>query len=451
MRFLRPGAGAPPWLEAVLASIERGLRQRWPLPFRLWQGETTALPAASEYGGGLAYDTLTARPVYSDGAAWLELQPYDATLAALAAYNSNGLLVQTAPDTFAGRTLIGPAAGFSISNGNGVAGNPTFALTNDLAALEALSGTNTLYYRSGTDAWSPVTIGGLLSFSGGTLNVGDPRLVAMAGLSPAADQLIYWTGPTTAAMTGLSGVARTLLAQSTQALMRSTGLGLGSAALKNTGTSGDAVPVLNGAATTWAAGATFGGTVVATGLRDSGTRAARFEGTGGGGYPTGATGKGVGAYISGGNALLEGYDITAAAYIALEFRASSHVFKVGGSAAGNIVLTIDASGNAVFSGGVFVSPSAGQGRAFGTAALGLNLTGGGSTYDVCAHAFNGTTAWGVRTGTANVDFLGNIDVNGEARCNTLRIDAAETVAAVVSDRWVAVNINGTVRKLLLAA
>lgn len=34
---------------------------------------------------------------------------------------------------------------------------------------------------------------------------------------------------------------------------------LGTAATKNTGTSGDAIPVLNGAATTWANGATFGG------------------------------------------------------------------------------------------------------------------------------------------------------------------------------------------------
>lgn len=42
-------------------------------------------------------------------------------------------------------------------------------------------------------------------------------------------------------------------------------LGLGSAALKNIGTSGDAVPLLNGAATTWAAGATFGGNLSVTG------------------------------------------------------------------------------------------------------------------------------------------------------------------------------------------
>ena len=40
-----------------------------------------------------------------------------------------------------------------------------------------------------------------------------------------------------------------------------TNLGLGTAAVKNTGVSGDAVPVLNGAATTWAAGMTLGGSL----------------------------------------------------------------------------------------------------------------------------------------------------------------------------------------------
>lgn len=42
-------------------------------------------------------------------------------------------------------------------------------LDGDLTALAETTGTNTLYYRSGPDTWSPVTIGANLSFSGGTL------------------------------------------------------------------------------------------------------------------------------------------------------------------------------------------------------------------------------------------------------------------------------------------
>jgi len=84
-------------------------------------------------------------------------QALDATLTSLAAFNTNGLLTQTAADTFVGRTLTGPAAGITVTNGNGVAGNPTLALANDLAAVEALA-TNGIAVRTATDTWTTRTI-----------------------------------------------------------------------------------------------------------------------------------------------------------------------------------------------------------------------------------------------------------------------------------------------------
>lgn len=55
-------------------------------------------------------------------------QPLDSTLTALAAYNTNGLLTQTSADTFTGRTLTGTANNISVTNGDGVSGNPTINL-----------------------------------------------------------------------------------------------------------------------------------------------------------------------------------------------------------------------------------------------------------------------------------------------------------------------------------
>lgn len=56
----------------------------------------------------------------------------DATLTALAGYNTNGLVTQTAPDTFTGRTITGTANEISVGDGDGVAGNPTLSLPNTI-------------------------------------------------------------------------------------------------------------------------------------------------------------------------------------------------------------------------------------------------------------------------------------------------------------------------------
>lgn len=84
-------------------------------------------------------------------------QPLDATLTALAALHGAGLVVETSQDVFTNRSLIAPAAGITITNADAIAGNPTFALANDLAGLEGLTGTG-FAVRTGDGTWTTDSI-----------------------------------------------------------------------------------------------------------------------------------------------------------------------------------------------------------------------------------------------------------------------------------------------------
>jgi hypothetical protein len=78
-------------------------------------------------------------------------------LAAVEGLASTGLAVRTATDTWAARTLTGPAAGVTVTNGDGIAGNPTIALANDLSAVEGLA-SNGIAVRTATDTWAVRTL-----------------------------------------------------------------------------------------------------------------------------------------------------------------------------------------------------------------------------------------------------------------------------------------------------
>lgn len=76
----------------------------------------------------LAFDEVNG-VLYNYDAGWQVLNGTVGTgLTALEAYNTNGILTQTAEDTFVGRSIGGTANEISVANADGVAGNPTISL-----------------------------------------------------------------------------------------------------------------------------------------------------------------------------------------------------------------------------------------------------------------------------------------------------------------------------------
>jgi len=56
------------------------------------------------------------------------VQPSSSTLDALSSFNTNGIMVQTDTSEFIGRTITGTASQVTVTNGDGVSGNPTISL-----------------------------------------------------------------------------------------------------------------------------------------------------------------------------------------------------------------------------------------------------------------------------------------------------------------------------------
>lgn len=87
-------------------------------------GDYSAAQVSNTPSGNLSSVTVQAALNELDS----EKQPVDATLTALAAFNSNGIIVQTAADTFVSRS-IASGTGITVSNGDGVSGNPSIAIS----------------------------------------------------------------------------------------------------------------------------------------------------------------------------------------------------------------------------------------------------------------------------------------------------------------------------------
>ncbi len=145
-------------------------------------GQITAGAGLSKTGNTLDVVAGTGITVAADNVAL--------TGQALALHNlaTNGLFTRTGDGTVAARSIATSGTGISVSNGDGVSGNPTLSLS---AALS--------------------TVG---------------------GLTPAADRIAYYTGASSATLATLTAFGRSLIDDADAAAGRTT-LGLGTMATQN--------------------------------------------------------------------------------------------------------------------------------------------------------------------------------------------------------------------------
>jgi len=110
----------------------------------------------------------------------------------------NGIVAKTASNAVTARSLVVDGAGLEVVDGDGVAGNPTFALTGVAAAVANLSGTGLMAVRNGS------TVGGVqilgtanqISVANGNGN-GNPTLAIVDNATlPGAEGIVLPIGNT---------------------------------------------------------------------------------------------------------------------------------------------------------------------------------------------------------------------------------------------------------------
>lgn len=174
--------------------------------------------------------TGTANQVIASAATGAVTLSLDATLAALGTYNTNGLLTQTAADTFTGRTITGTADKITVTNGDGVSGNPTLTVAATYVGQTSITTLGTI----ATGTWSATTIAvnkggtGQTSYTNGQLLIGNTtgNTLDKATLTGTANQVVVTNGGGSITLSLPQSIATTSDVQFGTLTLNNTGLHL---------------------------------------------------------------------------------------------------------------------------------------------------------------------------------------------------------------------------------
>lgn len=104
--------------------------------------------------------TAGTNPTTLAGYGITDAQPLDADLTSLAALTTTGITTRTAANTFTTRTNTGTTNRLTVTNGNGVAGNPTYDIASTYVGQSSITTLGTIT----TGTWNGTTLG--LGFGG---------------------------------------------------------------------------------------------------------------------------------------------------------------------------------------------------------------------------------------------------------------------------------------------
>lgn len=123
-------------------------------------------------------------------------QPLDADLTALAALSGTGAVTRTGAATYAERTMTAGNARMSITNGDGVSGNPTFDVSEANLDINAIGGSPLTIANGGTNSSTALNNDRAVITSGGAI---------VEAAATTATEIGYVNGVTSAIQTQIDG------------------------------------------------------------------------------------------------------------------------------------------------------------------------------------------------------------------------------------------------------